>query len=157
MVVDLIESLNTIKEEADDDVEPPTEHSLALKDKVLTFDEAFEHKIGEAEEEVQDHYATVRRIKCLDNPNHVAQLMSLQLQDESHSPLPALQFLTIPYLSNTSTPPNAYELFHLQMVWQTIFDPGGSLCNASAVESMTQSKLWKGILPVLNIYSSQYG
>ena len=34
--------LNTIKEEADDNVEPPTEHSLSLafEDKVITFDEA---------------------------------------------------------------------------------------------------------------------
>jgi hypothetical protein len=40
LVVDSIERLNTIKEEADEDVEPPTEHSLALEDKVITFVEA---------------------------------------------------------------------------------------------------------------------
>ena len=62
MVVDLIESLNTIKEEADEDIELPTEHSLALKDKVITFVEAFKHKIGEVEEEAQDHCATIRKI-----------------------------------------------------------------------------------------------
>ena len=39
------------------------------------------------------------------------------------------------------------------MFWPTIFDPGGSLCcNALAVNRMTQSKLWKGSLPVLHIY-----
>ena len=49
-VVNLIESLNNSKEEADEVVEPPTEHSLALKDKDIMFVEAFEHKIGEREE-----------------------------------------------------------------------------------------------------------
>ncbi len=46
----MIESLNNSKEEADEVVEPPTEHSLALKDKDIMFVEAFEHKIGEMEE-----------------------------------------------------------------------------------------------------------
>ena len=43
MVIDSIESVNTIKEEADEGVEPPTKHFLALEDKVNTFVEAFEH------------------------------------------------------------------------------------------------------------------
>ena len=42
--------MNTIQEEADEDVEPLTDYSLALKDKVITCVEAYEHKIGEAEE-----------------------------------------------------------------------------------------------------------
>ena len=56
------------------------------------FAKAFKHKNRKEEEEVQDHYATITKFKCPDNPNHVAQSMSFQLQDESHSPLPALQF-----------------------------------------------------------------
>ena len=50
MVVNSIESLNTSKEETDEVVEPPTEHSLALKEMDIMFVVAFEHKIGEAEE-----------------------------------------------------------------------------------------------------------
>ena len=33
------------------------------------------------------------------------------------------------------------EQFHLQMVWPTIFAPGGSLCNAAGEDSMTQTSL----------------
>ena len=155
MVVDLIESFDTIKEEADERMLSHQQnirwHSRIRSSHLLTFD----HKIGEAEEEAQDHYATIRKIICPNNPDHVAQSMSLQLRDESHSPLPVIQFLAIPYLSNTSTPSNTYEQLHLRMVWPKIFDPSGSLCNALAVDSMTQSKLWKGSLPVLHIYPSQ--
>ena len=128
MLVDLIESLNTIKEEADGNSETSVKHSLALKDKVIIFVEAIKHKIGEDEEEAQDHYATITKFKCPDNPNHVAQSMAPLLQDEFHSPLPTLLFPAIPYLSNTSTSSNMYEQFHLRMFCQSIFDPGGSLC-----------------------------
>lgn len=128
MLVDLIESLNTIKEEADENSETPVKHSLALKDKVIIFVEAFKHKIGEDEEEAQDHYATITKFKCPDNPNHVAQSMAPLLQDEFHSPLPTLLFPAIPYFSNTSTSSNMYEQFHLLMFCQSIFHPGGSLC-----------------------------
>jgi uncharacterized protein YccT (UPF0319 family) len=67
---------------------------LALEDEVITFFKAYKHTI----------HATIAKFNCPDNPNHVMQSMSFQLQDESHSPLlPALPFLAIPYLSNTST------------------------------------------------------
>jgi hypothetical protein len=99
-----VESLNNIKEEADENVEQPTQHSMELEDKVITFAEAFfENKIGEEEEEAQDHYATITEFKCCPNSNHVAQSMSPQLQDESHSPLPALPFPAMAHLTNTST------------------------------------------------------
>ena len=62
MVVDSNESLNTIKEEAGENIEPPTKHSLALKDKVIMFVEAFKHKIEKEEEEVQGHYAIVKNL-----------------------------------------------------------------------------------------------
>ena len=81
---------------------------------------------------------------CPHNPNHVAQSMSLQLQDEPHSPLPALPFPAIHYLANTSTSSNMHEQFHLQMFWPTIFDPCGSMCNALAISRMTQRKFCKG-------------
>jgi hypothetical protein len=78
MVLDSIESLYTIKDEADENVEPPTIYSLALKDnEVITFVEAIKHKNGEEEEEVHDHYATITKFKCPDNPNHFVQSMSL--------------------------------------------------------------------------------
>ena len=77
-VVDSIESLYTLKEEASENVEPPTKHSLALEEnKVIPFVEAFKHKIGEEEKESQDHYATIPKFKCPDNLNHVVQSMSL--------------------------------------------------------------------------------
>ena len=80
MVLDSIESLYTINEEANENVEPPTIHSLALKlkdNKVIPFVKAFKHKNGQEEDEVQDHYASITKFKCPDNPNHFVQSISL--------------------------------------------------------------------------------
>ena len=160
----LIESLNNIKEETDENVEQPTQHSLELENKVITFAEAFfENKIGEEEEEAQYHYdyATITNFKCSHNSNHhVVQSMSPQLQDESHSPLLALPFPAMTHLTNTSTSSNTrcmsrftFECFGRQYL--TSVGPRG---NALAVDRMTQNKLWKGSLPVImHMHSSQYG
>ncbi len=54
---------------------------------------------------MQDHHATITKYKCPDNPNHVLQSMSLQLQTKSHSPLPALPFPAIPFFQNKQLHP----------------------------------------------------
>jgi hypothetical protein len=52
--------------------------ALKLKDnKVIPFVKAFKHKNGQEEDEVQDHYASITKFKCPDNPNHFVQSISL--------------------------------------------------------------------------------
>jgi len=51
MVVGLIGRLNAIKEEVNENTEPPIKQSLGLEENVITFVKAFEHKIGEKEED----------------------------------------------------------------------------------------------------------